>query len=421
MNGTVSGDAMKRREFISGMGAVGAGMFTGCLSDRMKGVEGCRYPGWTPGELDIHFIQTGVGEQTFFILPDGTTMLLDCGDMYRPQYLPLIPRRPTDGRLGGEWVSRYVQRLIRERAIDYFLLSHWHADHCGKPSLRSEKATDGRVVCGITRLAEDFSIRNYFDHQYPRAGVYGMNPDGDSLDMMREWIPFMGRRCGMRPHAFSVGAVNQISMLRGGRQRCADFRIVNLFSNCVYWDGSRKVDYAPRYFKNHPDADGKIPENSLSMGIRVEYGPFRAYFGGDIDLPDYENRLGPIVGPVDVCKTNHHSCPSSMGAEFCRSVRAQAYMTSVWSPNQITDKNLVNMSSRDLYPGERVILPGFLPDVKKSDYAGRKFMDDLLPVQGHSVFKVAQGGGAFDLFVLTDEDESMTVLHHRQFKSGANA
>ena len=248
-----------------------------------------------------------------------------------------------------------------------------------------------------------------------------MNPDEDSLAMMREWIPFMGRRCGMRPHAFSVGAVNQISMLRGGRQRYADFRIVNLFSNCVYWDGSRKVDYAPRYFKNHPDADGKIPENSLSMGIRVEYGPFRAYFGGDIDLPDYENRLGPIVGPVDVCKANHHSCPSSMGAEFCRSVRAQAYMTSVWSPNQITDRNLVNMASRDLYPGERVILPGFLPDVKKRDYAGRKFMEDLLPVQGHSVFKVAPGGGAFDLFVLTDEDESMTVLHHRHFKSGANA
>ena len=48
-------------------------------------------------------------------------------------------------------------------------------------------------------------------------------------------------------------------------------------------------------------------------------------------------------------------------------------------------------------------------------------MDDMLPVQGHSVFKVAPGGSSFDLFVLTDEDESMTVLHHRQFKSGANA
>ena len=30
------------------------------------------YQGWKPGELDIHFIQTGCGEQTFFVFPDGT-------------------------------------------------------------------------------------------------------------------------------------------------------------------------------------------------------------------------------------------------------------------------------------------------------------------------------------------------------------
>ena len=50
------------------------------------------YAGWRPGELDIHFIQTGCGEQSFFIFPDGTTMLVDCGDFYRPQYLRHVPR-----------------------------------------------------------------------------------------------------------------------------------------------------------------------------------------------------------------------------------------------------------------------------------------------------------------------------------------
>ena len=412
----------KRRDFLAGgLGAIGLASLAGCFTDGASGIVGCRYPGWNPGDLDIHFIQTGVGEQTFFILPDGTTILLDCGDMYRPQYLPIIPRRPTEVRLGGEWVSRYVQRLIKERTIDYFVLSHWHADHCGKPSLRSEITPDGRKVCGITRFAEDFAIRNYLDHQYPRAGVYRLNADEDSLRMMLDWIPFMGRKCGMRPQAFNVGAVNQIAMLHGGMSRWPNFRIVNLFANSVYWDGSRKIDYAPRYFKMHPNANGRIPENSLSMGIRVEYGPFKAYFGGDIDLPDFEDKLGAVVGPVDVCKTNHHACPSSMGAEFCRSVRAQAYMTSVWSPNQITERNLINMASRKLYPGERVILPGFLPDIKKREYSGRPFMDDMLPVQGHSVFKVSPGGKLFSLFVLTDEDESMTVLYNRQFISGANA
>ena len=32
---------------------------------------------WTEGSLDIHFINTGRGESTFYVLPDGTTMLVD--------------------------------------------------------------------------------------------------------------------------------------------------------------------------------------------------------------------------------------------------------------------------------------------------------------------------------------------------------
>ena len=110
-----------------------------------------------------------------------------------------------------------------------------------------------------------------------------------------------------------------------------------------------------------------------------------------------------------------------MGAAFCRCVRAQAYMTSIWSPNQIDARNLVNMASRELYPGDRVILPGYLPEIKRREYAPRAFMHDIPPVQGHSVFKVAPGGGTFKLFILDAGDESMRVLHRRDFVSGVNA
>ena len=407
-----------RRGFFAQAAAFAAA--TPIFGCRSPGRVGDVYPGWSVGELDIHFIQTGVGEQTFFIFPDGTTMLIDCGDLYRQQFLPHIPRRPTAGRLGGDWVSRYVQRLVKERTLDYFVLTHWHGDHAGNPQLRSEKTSDGRLVCGVTRFAEDFAIRHYFDHQYPRSGVYRTGGENVTLDMMREWIPFMQRRCGMEPHAFKIGALNQLRPLRDAA-KCPRFEIRNLFSNCAYWDGkSGVVDYAPEYFRQNPNANGNIPENTLSLGIRLRYGDFSAYFGGDIDYPDHERRLAPIVGPVDVCKTNHHACPSSMGAAFCRAVRAQAYMTSIWSPNQVAHQNLVNMASRDLYPGRRLIMPGFLPQIKREEYAGRKFMDDFLPVQGHSVFKVAPGGATFDVFVLTDEDESMTVLYRETMRSGAN-
>ena len=407
---------LKRAAAAAALPAIGAG----CASSRCQCAD--FYPGWKRGEFDIHFIQTGCGEQTFFIFPDGTTMLLDCGDMYRNQYLQHVPRLPNAERLGGEWVSRYVQRLVPDRAIDYFVLTHWHEDHCGNPLLRAERSADGRLVCGVSRFAEDFDIRNYFDHQYPRAGVYMHRPENNVvISSMREWISHMKNKRGMKAHAFEVGAVNQIAMLRD-RAAYPEFEIRNLFANAVYWDGGRgTVDYAPEYFRQRPDANGCIYENTLSLGLRFRYGDFTAYFGGDIDYPDHERRLAPIVGPVDVCKENHHGCPSSMGAPFCKAVRAQAYMSSTWSPNQVTDVNLVNMASRELYAGDRVILPGYMPEVKRIAYAGREFMRDMLLVHGHSVFKVAPGGKTFELFVLTNEDESMRVLHHRVMRSGANA
>ena len=400
-----------RRDFLGCMAAAGGFAALPAFGASATHV----YPGWKPGELDVHCIQTGCGEQTFFIFPDGTTMLLDCGDMYRPQYLMHVPRQPSPERLGGEWVSRYVQRLIPQRTIDYFVLTHWHADHCGGPSLRSERAADGRRVCGITRFAEDFGIRHYFDHQYPRSGVYAANPDRDALEMMRAWIPHMQGRCGMRPHAFEVGALNQIKMLGSDAAKYEkDFSIRNLHANCVYWDGrGGTVDYAPEYVRQRPEMNGTIAENSLSLGFRLDYGKFSAYFGGDIDYPDYENRLAEVIGKVEVCKMNHHGCPSSMGRELCRRLAPRLYLACIWSPNQVTDANLVNMSSRELYPGPRYLCPGYLPKVKKGEYAGRDFMNDFLPVQGHTVVKVAPGGASWEFFVLAAEDESMAVIYHK--------
>jgi len=401
-----------RRDFLGCMASTGVFAAMSAFGSAAKTV----YPDWKPGELDIHCIQTGCGEQTFFMFPDGTTMLLDCGDMYRPQYLMHVPRQPSPERLGGEWVSRYVQRLIPQRTIDYFVLTHWHADHCGGPSLRSERAADGRRVCGITRFAEDFAIRHYFDHQYPRSGVYAANPDLDALEMMREWIPLMQGRCGMQPHAFEVGALNQIKMLGPDAAKYEkSFSIRNLHANCVYWDGEGgTIDYAPEYLRQRPERKGTIAENALSLGFRLDYGKFSAYFGGDIDYPDYERRLASVIGKVNVCKMNHHGCPTSMGRELCRELAPQLYLASIWSPNQVTDANLVNMTSRELYPGPRYLCPGYLPNVKKCEYAGRDFMNDYLPVQGHTVVKVAPGGEAWEFFVLTAEDESMAVLHHQE-------
>ena len=52
--------------------------FLSCSS--LNNETGKSYKGWKKGELDIHHIYTGRGESSFFILPDGTTLLIDAGD-----------------------------------------------------------------------------------------------------------------------------------------------------------------------------------------------------------------------------------------------------------------------------------------------------------------------------------------------------
>ena len=39
---------------------------------------------WQEGYMDIHHISTGRGSAIFFILPDGTRMLADAGDLGDP-------------------------------------------------------------------------------------------------------------------------------------------------------------------------------------------------------------------------------------------------------------------------------------------------------------------------------------------------
>ena len=401
---------VSRREFVLSSGALGAMLALptgGCASDRI----GDRYPGWDPGELDIHFIHTGVGEQTFFIFPDGTTMLLDCGFVKdrKPGYAEAIPPQPSGRLRGGEWVARYLKRITDRKEIDYIAVSHWHDDH----------------VMGLGDVAKEFAFRNWTDHQFPGIGLHNHGASPDSLRFAREFVP-AARAKGMKTVPFEVGACGQFELLNDRfARRYRDFEIRNIAANCVIWDGKDgRIDCATP----HVRAIGKdgIAENMLSASMRIRYGAFTYYTGGDTEREligedgkvfDWEGRVGAVAGPADVCKTNHHAFWNAMHAPFVKAVRARVYLSSVWSPNQVTDRNLPIISSRDLYPGERTIYHGFMPYGKEAELAGKPYLSDFSPKRGHQVVKVAPGGRTYEVYTLTAEDESMTVLDCRRYAS----
>jgi hypothetical protein len=101
-----------------------------------------------------------------------------------------------------------------------------------------------------------------------------------------------------------------------------------------------------------------------------------------------------------------------MSAGFVKAVRARIYLSSVWQADMVNDASLANMTSRDLYPGDRLVCFGHISDKVRAVAA--KYAADLMPA-GHAVVKVAPGGAAYTLYTLDASDESMRILGERSF------
>ena len=430
---------MNRREFVGLSALSAAAGLSGYGTAQVTGADavGARLPAWRPGELELHFIYTGCGENMFYRLPDGTAILNDTGDRYRPKDVAYTPLLPSADRLGGEWVSRYIQRVYGEKDIDYLIFSHWHDDHIGHAGFdrksdaevdyRYRVTADGRKIDGFLCVAEDFGFKRYFDHQYPAHGTY--RSQGTCMKLVAPWVEAQKKK-GLSVEPFKVGALDQIALLRDPGKYKGVFSIRNICANGRLWDGA---DGARDFAAETVAATGvkTLPQNMLSMGFVIQYGKFRFWTGGDIqpsfmkkgfatkDGPvNYEAEVGRRVGPVTVCKTNHHGCTDAMSADFIRAVRAQVYVSCVWSHWHFSKGPMERMASRDLHPDfDPVILPNFLPKDRVERYKDHPFMKNVPPETKdgvHVVVKVAPGGESYRIYLVEARDESMRVRAVRE-------
>src|SRR5580704_11017305 len=99
------------------------------MGEAQPATAGAPLPAWTAGTLDIHQIATGRGNSALFVMPDGTTLLVDAGAA--GDGIPETDPHPDASRTPGAWIARY---LIRHGVteLDYALITHFHADHMGQ-------------------------------------------------------------------------------------------------------------------------------------------------------------------------------------------------------------------------------------------------------------------------------------------------
>lgn len=376
------------------------------------------YVGWKEGDLDIHFISTGAGENSFQIYPDGTTMLLDVGDWDHANYKDGVPQVPDSSRRPGEWVARYIARVRPEiDTIDYVMASHFHNDHIGSPKFGAGM-TEGRdpnyQLSGIPHVGEFYRFGTAYDRGYPTYDRPTPQAPAERENLVAFW-EYKEKTDGLKREKFEVGALDQIKMVNAPEKY--DFHTRNVCCNGVLWTGQGEETLD--YFETWPNNMTQTNENTRSIGLTYQYGPFRFFTAGDLsgtlrdadgkDL-DYEGAVGRAVGEVDVCKANHHSYKDAMPKTFTDAVNARVYCVCVWDRWHLQDNTATAMVLDDAgNPKPKLMCPTAVHTGNAEMMTDKAWRSRLVENGGHVVVKAYDGGRKYKVYYLTDKDESMTV------------
>lgn len=390
--------------------------------------------GWRKGEFQVHFIYTGVAESMFFIFPDSTTMLLDCGDHAAVTRLELaVPVLPNSGRLAGDWIARYVRRVNPNfDRVDYMMTSHLHQDHVGTPCWQSRRVlkrgerNTGCYRSGFGLALEQLHFGKAIDRGWPDYNdpVPYVDSEWKPLEHMKRVYKYLAERDGLIIEKFRLGVEDQIVPVRDA-DSVRGFTVRNIAANgrLAMPDGTIRDTLCrngrfPDYFN----------ENIFSLGMVFSCGAFKFYTAGDFSGPAKfngekpffpETEIGKAAGKVDVAKINHHGF-HSMPIETVRDLSARVYVACVWDQLHVTDDTMKRLSDRGIYPGERTICPGVLSVERRRSEGDRPWMKDVptaLYEGSHIVLTVPPGGSEYSMTFIGAEDESMKVKDVLHFKS----
>ena len=223
----------------------------------------------------IHFINTKAksGSDAILLESNGHYALIDMGEDYDfPDGSD--PRYPSRWGISMRNYQVLEDRLIRHldqigvKKLDFIIGTHVHSDHIG----------------GADEILNRYQVGKFYLKKYSDDRITS------------HW--------GLWDNLF-----NYDNALRSAQKR-----VVTLVQNISDEDSHLKLgdmDIQLYNYKNEYDSEGNLKkvldDNSNSIVSVVTVAGKRIYLGGDLDNAEgAEDKLGPVIGKVDMMKWNHH-------------------------------------------------------------------------------------------------------------------
>lgn len=369
--------------------------------------EAATLPPWTPGMLDIHHIDTGVGNATFILAPDGTTILIDCGAT-RGGPPASTPLRPDDTRQAGEWVARYALRHARaakRTTLDYIVATHVHPDHIGSPLEGDARAKEGYALTGLAQVDALMPADLVIDRGFPDYAPLPLIEAPFARNHLA-WLNARIRR-GQRVERANVGSVSQMAPYRNAAAFTARF----VGGNGRVWTGegeqSRSLFPEPSKWTE----EARPEENLMSIAMVLSYGKFRYFTGGDLTadthdgaIPwlDVETPITRAAGKVDVASADHHGYFDATGKGMIEALDADAYVIQAWHATHPDPAPLQRMLNAWRGRKKRNVFVTRLDPASRA--VNSRFLRDLKSTEGHVVIRVAPEG-QYRIYVTDSRDE----------------
>ncbi|NJL13877.1 MAG: hypothetical protein HC913_13320 [Microscillaceae bacterium] len=227
-----------------------------------------------------------------------------------------------------------------------------------------------------------------------------------------KFIAYHQRQTGLKHATLLPGSSQQIA-LQYAPDLFPDFQVRNIAVNGQIWTGFAENDYFSLF------KAGQYPgENPLSACLKISFGEFDYFTGGDIsglnawgegDMNSMEANVAPVVGAVDVATLNHHGNRDAQSAFFVRTLRPRVWVQQVWSSDHPGEEVLRRITSKALYPGERDI---FATDMLEANeqVIGEKIGAAYQSRHGHILVRVYEPGNYYKVFILNDQSEKREII-----------
>lgn len=400
-------------------------------------------PAWKEGELDIHFVNTTTGECTYVIMPDGTQLLLDAAGSevstgnvgstintgIRQRWDPTKDASFRAGAFIADYIRKTMEWTGNDR-IDYVLTSHFHNDHIGGASSMpvSDKSSTYKKA-SMAEILDVFPIVKFLDRGYPDYNYpFDVASQSSNAANIRNYINAVKwhvANSGMKAEQFKAGSSSQIVLQRKPADY-PDFEVRNLAVNGDIWTGSgenSKSTFPPldkitvANPKDVQNGDNCPEENHLSAAVRISYGSFDYFGGGDLQYnglstfswKDIETPVAKVCGEVEVMKADHHGTNNTNGYGFKNTCWAMRYLNpQCWVVNSWTDEHPRKVT----FEGVTGLIPNlnvFITNTCTGQKSYSNYTKNVKGADGHIVVRVSKGGAEYRVFVLSDLDGKMTV------------